>query len=247
MPDPIAIGFGLIGKRLDYSFSKDFFTGFFERNNIAASYENIEIASIDEIRPILNSGKYSGLNVTIPYKEAVIPYLDELSPEAKAIGAVNTIAFKNGKTSGHNTDAFGFQQSIKPFLNNKHERAMVLGSGGASKAVRYVLENIGLEVLLISRNPKGENEFGYQEINSHMLNACKMIVNCTPVGTFPDVNDKPGIPMEFIGPDHFVVDLVYNPEKTHLLREAEDRGAIVLNGYSMLKEQALKAWEIWNS
>ncbi|MCE3297169.1 MAG: aroE [Crocinitomicaceae bacterium] len=239
--------YGLIGKRLDYSFSKAFFTAYFEQNGIRASYHNIEIAAIEEVRAILSSGKYSGLNVTIPYKETVIPYLDELSPEAKAIGAVNTISFKNGKTIGHNTDAFGFRQSIKPFLNNKHERALVLGTGGASKAVSYVLEDIGLNVLHVSRNPKEENTFGYEEINGHMLNACKMIVNCTPVGTFPDVDDKPDLPTEFIGPDHFVVDLIYNPEKTRLLREAEAKGAIILNGHSMLKEQALKAWETWNS
>ncbi|MGV3630738.1 MAG: shikimate dehydrogenase family protein [Bacteroidota bacterium] len=239
--------FGLIGKRLDYSFSKEFFTGFFERNHIPASYENIEIQLIGEIKAILASGRYSGLNVTIPYKEAVIPFLDELSAEAQTIGAVNTIAFKNGKTTGHNTDAFGFRQSIKPFLNNKHERALVLGSGGASKAICHVLKDIGLDVLLVSRNPTGENQFGYGDINSHMLQACKMIVNCTPVGTFPDVDDKPALPTEFIGPDHFVADLIYNPEKTRLLREAEAKGAITLNGYSMLREQALKAWEIWNS
>ncbi len=239
--------FGLVGKRLDYSFSRDFFSGFFEQAGISASYENIEIPSIEDIRSILDSGEYQGLNVTIPYKEAVIPYLDELSPEAREIGAVNTIAFKNGKSIGHNTDAFGFRQSIKPFLNNRHERALILGTGGASKAIRHVLQNIGLDVLLISREPEGENEFGYSEINSHMLQACKMIVNCTPVGTFPNMDDKPDLPTEFIGPDHFVVDLIYNPEKTRLLREAEDRGAIILNGYSMLKEQALRSWEIWNS
>eukprot|EP01041_Mallomonas_annulata_P035575 gene35575-58550_t len=170
--------FGLIGKRLDYSFSKTFFSDYFEKNNLAHTYENIEIQDISEVKHILENGNFSGLNVTIPYKESIIAYLDELSPEAKAIGAVNTISFRNGKTIGHNTDAFGFQQSIKPFLDNRHERAMILGTGGASKAIAYVLKQIGLNVIFISRNPQGENQFSYSEINENMVNACKMIVNC---------------------------------------------------------------------
>lgn len=238
--------YGLIGKRLDYSFSKAFFTAFFEQNGLGCRYENIELDSLENIGTILKSGRYSGLNVTIPYKEEIIPFLDELSPEAREIGAVNTIAFRDGRTIGHNTDAFGFHQSIKPFLNNKHERALVLGSGGASKAVVHVLKKIGLDVLLISRSPQGEKEFSYSEINLHMINACKLIVNCTPVGTYPDIDEKPELPTEFIGPEHLVADLVYNPEKTRLLREAEAKGALILNGHSMLREQALQAWKIWN-
>jgi shikimate dehydrogenase len=244
MSNPIR--FGLVGKRLDYSFSRTFFTDFFEKNKLNYTYENIEIPDISEIKSILESGKFSGLNVTIPYKESIIPFLDEFSPEAKAIGAVNTVSFENGKVIGHNTDAFGFQQSIKPFLDNRHERAMILGTGGASKAIAYVLKNIGLNVIFISRNPKGENQFSYADVNQNMVNACKMIVNCTPIGTFPNVDEKPDFPTEFITENHFVVDLIYNPEKTRLLQEAEQKGAIILNGYSMLKEQALRAWEIWS-
>lgn len=238
--------FGLIGKRLDYSFSKTFFSDYFEKKNLAHTYENIEIQDISEVKQILENGNFSGLNVTIPYKESIIAYLDELSPEAKAIGAVNTISFRNGKKIGHNTDAFGFQQSIKPFLDNRHERAMILGTGGASKAIAYVLKQIGLNVIFISRNPQGENQFPYSEINENMVNACKMIVNCTPIGTFPNVTEKPDFPAEFLTQNHFVVDLIYNPEKTMLLKEAEAKGAMILNGYSMLKEQALKAWDIWS-
>jgi shikimate dehydrogenase len=238
--------FGLIGKLLDYSFSKTFFTEYFEKNKLNHSYENIEIQTIDEFSKILKSNEFSGFNVTIPYKESIIPFLDELSPEAKIIGAVNTISFENGKIIGHNTDAFGFQQSIKPFLDNRHERAMILGTGGASKAIAYVLKNIGLNVIFISRNPQGENQFSYVDINQNMVNACKMIVNCTPLGTFPNVDEKPDFPTEFITKNHFVVDLIYNPEKTKFLQEAEAKGAIILNGKSMLKEQAMKAWEIWN-
>lgn len=237
--------FGLVGKRLDYSFSKAFFSELFQKNNLDHSYENIEIQDIEEIKSIFENRGFSGLNVTIPYKESIIPFLDELSADANAIGAVNTISFENGRTIGHNTDAFGFQQSIKPFLDNRHERAMILGTGGASKAIAHVLTNIGVDVIFISRNPEDENQFSYEDINENMVNACKMIVNCTPVGTFPNVELKPDFPTEFITADHFVVDLIYNPEKTRLLREAEAKGAIILNGHSMLKEQALRAWEIW--
>ena len=236
--------YGLIGKRLDYSFSKTFFTDFFQKNELNNSYQNIEIQDISEIKSILEKGNFSGLNVTIPYKESIIPFLDDLSVEAKIIGAVNTIVFKNGKTIGHNTDAFGFQQSIKPFLNNNHEKAMILGTGGASKAIAYVLKNIGLDVLFISRTPES-NQFSYEDINENMLEAYKMIVNCTPIGTSPNIDEKPNFPTEYLTENHFVVDLIYNPEKTTFLKEAEAKGAIILNGYSMLKEQALKAWELW--
>ena len=238
--------FALIGKRLDYSFSKAFFTDYFNENGLDSSYENIEITTIDEVKTYLHSGEFSGFNVTIPYKESIILFLDELSTEAAVIGAVNTISYKNGKLVGHNTDAFGFHQSIKPFLTNKHERALILGTGGASKAVAYVLQNIGIDVLYISRTPNGSKHFAYSEINKHMLSACKLVVNCTPVGTFPNVDETPEIPIQFLGSEHLVVDLIYNPEKTKLLLEAEKQGAAILNGYSMLKEQALKAWDIWN-
>ncbi len=236
--------YGLIGKRLDYSFSKTFFNDFFHKNDLNNSYKNIEIQDIAEIKLILEKGNFSGLNVTIPYKESIIPFLDELSDEAKIIGAVNTIVFKNSKTIGHNTDAFGFQQSIKPFLNNNHEKALILGTGGASKAIAYVLKNIGLDVLFISRTPE-LNQFSYEDINENMVKAYKMIVNCTPIGTSPNIDEKPNFPTKFLTENHFVVDLIYNPEKTTFLKEAEAKGAIILNGYSMLKEQALKAWELW--
>jgi shikimate dehydrogenase len=239
--------FALLGKRLDYSFSKSFFSDFFQKNKIDASFENIEIEAIDLLFHELDVHAYSGLTVTIPYKEAIIPYLDELSPEAEAIGAVNVLRISNGKTKGYNSDAFGFHQSIKPFLTNKHEKALILGTGGASKAVEYVLKSIGVEVLFISRNPVGKNQFSYEEINQHMVNACKIVVNCTPVGTFPDLEACPTFPFEFLSEDHLVVDLIYNPQKTKFLRVAEENGASILNGYSMLQEQALKAWDIWNS
>lgn len=236
--------YGLIGKSLGHSFSKSFFTTYFKEKGIDAVYENIELNSSDQIPGILIND-YSGLNVTIPYKEAIIPYLDELSDEAKAIGAVNTVQFFEGRSVGHNTDGFGFHQSIKPFLRNIHERAIVFGDGGAAKAVIYVLKKLGINIVNVVRNP-GEGQFGYDEVNEHMFNACKLVVNCTPVGTYPNVNDKLPIPFNYFTEDHLVVDLIYNPERTYLLKCAEEHGAMVLNGSSMLKEQALKAWEIWN-
>ena len=184
--------------------------------------------------------------MTIPYKQSIIPFLDELSDDAKSIGAVNVIQFNNGKIIGHNSDAFGFHQSIKPFLTNLHERALIIGTGGASKAVEYVFKTLGIETISISRNPIGEKQFSYDDINNHMLNACKVIVHCTPVGTFPNENDVIPFPFEFLTKDHLVVDLIYNPEKTKFLQLAQEHGATILNGQSMLQQQALKAWEIWN-
>ncbi len=236
--------YGLIGRSLGHSFSRRFFTSYFEKEGIDASYENIELQEIGEVPAVLQAG-YAGLNVTIPYKEAIIPYLDELSEEAEKIGAVNVVAFNGEKTIGYNTDAYGFHQSVKPFLTNKHERAIVLGTGGASKAVIYALRSIGIDVVRVSRQA-GEGIFTYSDVNEHMLRACKLVVNCTPLGTFPDVEACPDIPYSYFTDEHLAVDLVYNPAKTKFLEMAEQRGAMVLNGESMLKLQALKAWEIWN-
>lgn len=239
--------YGLIGKKLDYSFSKKFFDDKFIKEDIAATYSNFELKTIDEVEQLLDRTDLNGLNVTVPYKEAILPYLDEVSDEARQIGAVNTIAFENGKTVGYNTDAHGFHQSIKPFLLNTHHRAMILGTGGASKAVAHVLQKIGLDVIYISRNPTKEEHFEYNEINSFMLQAFGLIVNTTPVGTFPDVNQMPNLPTEFLTEKHLVVDLIYNPEKSKLLVEAQKKGAVILNGSSMLKEQALLAYKIWTN
>ena len=237
--------YGLIGEKLDYSFSKTFFDDYFKKNNTDAVFINLEIPTIDTITEVFK--KYiSGLTVTIPYKETIIPFLDEITSEAKEIGAVNVIKFKDGKRIGHNSDAYGFQQSIKPFLTNLHERALILGTGGASKAVAHVFKSIGIDVIFCSRNPSGPKEFSYDLLNEHMVNACKVIVNCTPIGTFPNVDESIDFPFQFLTKDHLVVDLIYNPAKTKFLQKAEEVGATILNGESMLKEQALKAWEIWN-
>ena len=239
--------FALLGERLDYSFSQRFFSALFEKKEIKASYDNLEIADLAHFMTHLDLNEYKGFNVTIPFKTEIIPYLEVLSPEAKAIGAVNTIKIEKGKLLGYNTDAFGFRQSIKPFLNNKHEKALILGTGGASKAVEFVLKDIGLDVFKVSRNPDQENTFSYEEINEYMMKACKVIVNCTPLGTFPNIMEMPACPTELITQDHLIIDLIYNPEKTKFLAESEKKGALILNGYSMLQEQALKSWEIWNA
>jgi len=242
----VMYNYGLLGKTLGHSFSKAFFENYFSENNIAAVYSNFELTDIVEIESVFEQN-ISGLNVTIPYKELVIPFLDELSEEARRIGAVNVIQFKNGKRIGHNTDAFGFHQSIKPFLTNMHERAILLGTGGASKAVEFVFKSIGLDVIHISRNPSGNKQFSYSEVNEHMVKACKVIVNCTPLGTFPKIDECVDFPFQFLTKDHLVVDLIYNPKKTKFLEQAQHYDATILNGESMLMEQALKSWEIWNS
>lgn len=238
--------YGLLGRNLSHSFSKIFFEEYFHKNTIDAQFLNFELENIENIHSIFEKN-LAGLTVTIPYKEAIIPYLDELSDVAKAIGAVNVIQFIDGKKIGHNTDAFGFQQSIKPFLTNKHERALILGTGGASKAVEYVFRTIGIDVIFCSRDPKAVNEFPYSAINDKMLNACRVIVNCTPLGTFPNIEEYIELPFEFLTTEHLVVDLIYNPAKTKFLQKAEENGATILNGESMLKEQALQAYNIWNS
>lgn len=243
--------FGLIGKSLSHSFSKQFFTDYFKQHEIDAVYQNFELSNIKEITNILKDEEVFGLNVTIPYKTEVIPFLDELDDEAKAVGAVNTIRFfeRNGKRvcKGYNTDFTGFRNSIKPFLKNHHERALILGTGGASKAVAHVLEGIGLDCLFVSRNKTDDSQLSYEELNNYVINSHLLIVNTTPVGTAPNINDKPLLPYEHIGEKHLCYDLIYNPAKTAFLKEAEKQGAMIQNGHDMLKIQALSAWKIWNT
>ncbi|MFM8963564.1 MAG: shikimate dehydrogenase family protein [Sphingomonadales bacterium] len=237
--------YGLIGKSLGHSFSASFFKDYFEKNNIDAQYTNFELAAIEDIQTLFNQN-LAGLNVTFPYKESVLPYLDRLDETAAQIGAVNVIAFENGEKVGYNTDAYGFAQSIKPFLTFEHERALIFGTGGASKAVAHVFKQIGLDVFYISRNGLEANGvFNYEDINSHMLHACKVLVNCTPIGTFPNVTECIELPFEHLTPAHLVIDLVYNPAETELMKRAKKQGAAVMNGLSMLQHQALKSYEIW--
>lgn len=241
--------YGLIGQRLTHSFSKDFFSHYFLENQIQASYENLEFDDEASLSTFFKQTihQYHGLNITIPYKETVLPFLDELSDEASHIKAVNTIQLIDNKLIGHNTDAFGFHQSIKPFLTNKHERAIIFGTGGSSKAVYFILKKIGIDCIFISRNPQGVNQFAYEEINEHMLRACKLIVHCTPTGMFPKIEDVIPFPFQHLTPEHLVVDLIYNPFKSKLLALSERQGAMILNGETMLKEQALASFAIWQS
>jgi shikimate dehydrogenase len=237
--------YGLIGKTLGHSFSAAFFKDYFEKNYITATYSNFELNDVEEISSIFEQN-LSGLNVTFPYKESVIPYLDRLDESAAQIGAVNVISFENGEKVGYNTDAYGFAQSIKPFLTFEHERALIFGTGGASKAVAHVFKQIGLDVFYISRNGhEATGVFTYEDINSHMLQACKVLVNCTPIGTFPNISDCIELPFEHLTPAHLVIDLVYNPSETELMKRAKKQGAAVMNGLSMLQHQALKSYEIW--
>ncbi|MDQ3111310.1 MAG: shikimate dehydrogenase [Bacteroidota bacterium] len=252
--------FGLIGFPLSHSFSEKYFAEKFLRENIGdAAYRNFPLEKIDQLHGLISANPdLSGLNVTIPWKEKVIPYLDEIDETAKAIGAVNTILLNpfvilsdsRRMTKGFNTDVYGFRQSIKPFLTSAHERALILGTGGASKAVEYVLKQIGVDCIFVSREKKnilGKTILTYEELNSYVVASCKLIVNCSPVGTFPNVNEFPKLPYESITKEHLLYDLIYNPAETEFLKKGKAQGAEIMNGLDMLKLQAEKAWEIWNS
>ncbi len=243
--------FGLIGKSLTHSFSKEYFEKKFKELPLKdCVYSNFEINGIEKIKQVLSeTSDLKGLNVTIPYKESVIPFLDELSAEAKEIGAVNCIKIQNNKLIGYNTDVYGFAQSIKPFLDTNHQRALILGTGGASKAVAQALKKIGVEIYFVTSSTvkKTENTFFYSELNEMVMNAFKLIVNTTPLGTFPNMNECPRLPYEYFTPQHLAYDLIYNPEQTLFLKKAKEKGSIIVNGLSMLQLQAEKSWEIWQS
>jgi len=242
--------FGLIGKTLTHSFSPTYFKNKFEKEHIIdAQYELFPLENIEEISALKNAQvNLCGLNVTIPYKESIIPFLDEISEQAQAIGAVNTIAcLPDGRWKGYNTDAFGFEKAIQTFVDLKTRKAIVLGTGGASKAVQYILAKHAVPFYLLSRNPKiKQNEIAYEDLNQAILEDHTLIINCTPLGTFPNINECPNIPFEFIGDKYFVFDLVYNPTETILMKKAKAAGAAVANGLSMLENQAEASWEIWN-
>lgn len=240
--------YGLIGKSLSHSFSKKYFTEKFDGLGLTDSeYINIEIETIEEFIEKLKELKPRGLNVTIPYKEEIIPYLDELDEVAEEIGAVNTIVFKNGKLKGYNTDAFGFHQSIKPFFKSQHERALILGTGGASKAIEYVLKQYGVDVLFASRSETTANILNWNDVNEIVIKQHLLIINCTPLGMYPDVDIKPEIPYSALTDKHLLVDLVYNPEETLFLRLGKENEAKGINGLTMLKQQAEKSWRLWNT
>nr|WP_298999435.1 shikimate dehydrogenase [uncultured Allomuricauda sp.] len=239
--------YGLLGKNISYSFSKGYFSKKFKALQLEEhSYENFDIQTIEEFPKILEQVNLKGLNVTIPYKESILPYLSEIDADAEQIGAVNTIKFTENGLKGFNTDAYGFQKSLEPFLKTHHSKALILGTGGASKAIRFVLNNLGLETQYVSRN-KTNNVLTYTQLDSGVLNEFTVIVNCTPLGTFPDVDKKPDIPYQHITDKHLLFDLVYNPEVTTFLKLGQEKGASICNGFKMLELQADRSWEIWNS
>jgi len=218
---------------------------------IDAAYLNFELESIEELNHLISAhSDLEGFNVTIPYKEQVIAYLDQIDDAAAQIKAVNTIRIHHSgrqvSLHGYNTDIHGFQESIKPLLQQYHHKALVLGTGGASKAVVKALENLGIDAILVSRNPEEKGEISYNDLDEDVMESYKIVVNTTPIGTYPNIEGCPAIPFEWITSRHLLYDLVYNPEVTEFLKQGSERGATIKNGLEMLHLQALAAWEIWN-
>jgi len=240
--------FGLIGYPLGHSFSKKYFTDKFEREGITGNaYELYPLEQIGQLEDLLVAHPdLAGLNVTIPYKEQVIAYLDSMSPVVEQIGACNCILIDEGRLIGHNTDVIGFSKSLLPKLQPHHKKALILGTGGSSKAVTYVLNELGISFSQVSRMPI-DGMIGYEDIDQSMLESHTLLINTTPVGMYPDIEKAPALPYEFIGADHYLFDLVYNPERTMFLQQGALRGAAVENGADMLVIQAEASWEIWNS
>ncbi len=240
--------FGLIGKHIDYSFSRGYFSEKFKNEGLQHTYQNFDIDNIELFPSIIkNTSNLKGLNVTIPYKEAVIPYLDKLHKTAKKIGAVNTIKItKNGNLKGYNTDYYGFYKSIKPLLKPHHKKALILGTGGASKAIAYALERLGIPFEYVSRTKSDTVKYTYDSISEVIVSTYQIIINCTPLGTHPNINICPNIPYDGINSSHLLFDLIYNPEETKFLFTGKLKGASTHNGAKMLELQAEKAWAIWN-
>ncbi len=240
--------FGLLGRNISYSFSQGYFTEKFKKLKLNQhKYVNFDIQSINELQTIIKSNpNLKGLNVTIPYKEEVLPFLSNINKKAKYIGAVNTIKITKKGLKGYNTDCYGFKKSIKPFLKTHHKKALILGTGGASKAIAFTLDELGISYKYVSRTAD-KNKTTYNFLNEHIIKTHQIIINCTPLGTFPNIENKPDIPYKFIGSEHLLYDLIYNPAETAFLRYGKQQGAEICNGLSMLELQAEKAWKIWNS
>lgn len=234
--------YGLIGRNISYSFSPGYFREKFQKEGIDADYVIFDIDDIRKLPDIISKNpNLRGLNVTIPYKQEVIHFLDELSEDATKIGAVNTIAFRNGKLIGHNTDWIGFRDSIKPMLDESHQKALILGTGGAAQSVAYALDSLNIRYEFVSRS----GEFGYEEIGQRAFFESTIIINCTPVGTHPNTEEAVPIPYYLFTEKHIAYDLIYNPEKTLFLQKAEAAGAKIKNGREMLERQAEESWKIW--
>ena len=240
--------FGLIGYPLSHSFSQQYFTEKFLREGITGCvYENYPISQVEELSMILREyTDLEGLNVTIPYKEKVIPFLSKQNEVVKTIGACNCIRIHNGELSGYNTDVTGFEQSLLPFLAPHHRKALVLGTGGAAKAVHYVLNKLGIQFLEVSRNAGGIKKISYQQVTPLLLKEHLLVINTTPLGMYPETGVCPALPYEALTPQHYLFDLVYNPAETLFLHKGKQQGAVIKNGSDMLAIQAEESWKIWN-
>lgn len=241
--------YGLIGFPIGHSFSKAYFTTKFERESIPNSI--FELFPLDKIESfpyfIQSVNGLEGLSVTIPHKESILPFIDALDNVSAVIGAVNCVRVVDGKCYGYNTDVIGFENSFMPLRESHHQQALVLGNGGAAKAVKYVLQKHRIPFLQVSRNQTHNDDcIAYDAIDKVMMDDYQIIINCTPVGMSPEVDKKPDIPSQFLTSRHFVFDLIYNPSSTLLLQEAEKAGAVIKNGYEMLVIQAEESWKIWN-
>ncbi|MBD0331063.1 MAG: shikimate dehydrogenase [Chitinophagaceae bacterium] len=240
--------FGLVGKSLSHSFSKDYFTRKFTEENITdCIYENFELQRVEQVPALIAThSNLQGLNVTIPYKEAVIQFIDFIDETAEEIGACNCVKIINERLYGFNTDVIGFKMSLQKKLQPHHTKALVLGTGGSSKAVQCALGQLSISHCVVSRHPKLQ-QIGYQEVGDQILDEYNIIINTTPLGMYPNVDDDPPIPYDYLTPKHLVYDLIYNPSLTKFLNQAQKRGAQISNGYEMLVLQAEESWRIWNS
>lgn len=238
--------FGLIGKNIEYSFSRKFFSEKFSSDNKYSNYDytNYDIESIHDLNNVFNSKNLCGLNVTIPYKEKIISFLDKISDEAEQIGAVNTICFENGSKVGYNTDIFGFTESLKMNKIDNIDSALILGTGGAAKTIIYFCNKNNIPFNVVSRQESNLN-LSYNELNEDIFKKRVLIVNCTPLGTYPDINRCPKLPYELINKENILFDLVYNPSETLFMKKGKEIGCKTLNGYQMLRLQAEMSWKIW--
>jgi len=241
--------YGLIGKNINYSFSKEYFKQKFIDLNLKAShrYENLDLEELKGFQKLINQKNIKGLNVTIPYKEQVMDFLDEIDENAKKIGAVNTIKVdSNFKLKGYNTDYIGFINSIPKKLLKNIQTGIVLGSGGSSKAIIFALNKMGIESIMVSRTKK-KNFITYKELDRNILLKSQLVINCTPLGTYPNINESPNIPYKYLNKSHLCYDLIYNPKESQFIKKSKTNNAKTINGLKMLKIQADESWKIWNS
>jgi shikimate dehydrogenase len=240
--------FGLVGYPLTHSFSQKYFTEKFENLGVSdAEYKNFSIPQIEEVDAMMHHNPYlCGFNITIPYKKKIIPYLHNLSDAVQKMGACNCVQIKDGILTGYNTDVIGFKQSLKPYLKPHHNKALILGTGGAAAAVEYVLNELNIAFHFVSRNAT-DNVLGYNQLTKEIIEAHTLIINTSPVGQYPAITESPEIPYDFINNSHHLFDLIYNPAETAFLQKGKARGASTQNGYEMLVLQAEESWRIWNS